>query len=145
MTRSLFLLCTWLCLALMACKHTPPQASADTKPDAPLTNTLWKLVRIEGKVPALKDGEIRLQFPLDTHNIRGYGGCNDYSGLYDLEDTSLRLHDIISTERACENLKIEQQYFRFLGEIETYQIKGDQLTLSSSGEALLIFEALYLR
>lgn len=138
-----------LASGMPACKHThsrvaEQQATASQKADAPLTNTLWKLIQIDGKPVPPQEGEIRLRFP-DAKQFLGTTGCNDYSGGYDLEDTSLALRSITATEKACDNIKVEQRYFRLLGEVETYQIKGDTLTLSSSGEVLLMFEALYLR
>lgn len=76
--------------------------------------------------------------------LTGSGGCNSYSGSYTTAGTDqITLGPIAATAKACEDADVtlvEQQYFAALGNVTTYQLDGDTLTLrDDSGAAQATF------
>lgn len=68
----------------------------------------------------------------DDGTLSGSGGCNTYSGTYTTSGTDqITIGAIAATEMACEGpaMEIEQQYFAALGNVATYQLEGNTLTL----------------
>ncbi len=76
--------------------------------------------------------------------LTGSGGCNSYSGTYTTAGTDqITLGPIAATAKACEDpdvTRVEQEYFAALGNVTTYQLDGDTLTLrDDSGAAQATF------
>ena len=60
----------------------------------------------------------------------GNGGCNEFSGNYELNDKSQILFGpIISTKMYCNNAKYENLFFDLLNKADNYLIKNDTLYL----------------
>lgn len=118
----------------------------ETKPDASLTNTYWKLVSVGGEmyrhVGANREPHLKL---LERDNaVTGFGGCNGYSGRIELADGMLRFSDLAVTQRAClEGMEIESRFLAALREANRYAIRGDTLRLLRDDEDVLGFEAVY--
>jgi putative lipoprotein len=116
------------------------------KPDAPLTNTYWKLTSLGGVacVHASDNREPHLKFVDDGSVISGSGGCNTFTGKFAAQDGALELSSIAVTQRAClEGMDTEREFLKALGSVHRYQIAGDTLQLLHDDEVLLGFEAVY--
>ena len=71
--------------------------------------------------------------------LSGTGGCNDYSTGYTVNGSSMTINPIIIGGVACGD-PIDQQessYFAALGDITSYQIQGNKLTLSGPTHTLI--------
>ena len=65
--------------------------------------------------------------------LSGSGGCNDFSGGYTAQDTTLRIGPLVSTQKACAGPEganeQEQGYLAALESARTFDQAGDALTI----------------
>jgi heat shock protein HslJ len=110
----------------------------------PLEGTLWNLVTLNGQsisestsiTLALKPNPAK-----EEYFAGGSAGCNNYSGGYTLQDNSITFSELATTMMMCEEpiMQQEQTYLAFLSMVQTYQILGNHLMLSSdAGEATFV-------
>lgn len=132
--------------------HVPASRAAHAqeskRPDASLLNTYWKPVSLYGERVALGAGEQELNMVLtEQGNVRGFAGCNRYTGGYTRDAASLVFSNLASTMMACmEGMEQEQRFHAALGSTVRYEIHGEQLTFyDNDDQAVLIFEAVYLQ
>lgn len=145
MKRSLFVLMP-LVLVLISCSpknHT----TANMKPDAPLDNTRWKMVKIAGldQFPTLEKDAF-IQFDKAANRFRGNAGCNNFTGGYTLENGKLSLGPAAMTKMYCagDGMKVEDLFSKMMGTIDSFMINGDHLVLKIGNKVVAEFEALYL-
>lgn len=122
----------------------------DRKPQASLTNTYWKLIKLAGKPATIGAGgkELMLQLMEQEQRFRGFSGCNNYSGSYAISaDNGLELGQAISTRMACaEGMDQEHAYLTMLPKVSAFTIDGESLRLlNSDGVELASFESRYLQ
>ena len=121
-------------MILAAC--TPPASQSGSGGD--LTGKVWALTELKGMTPAADTG-ISAQFSPDG-KISGSAGCNRYSGTYTVSGSSITISSsIASTMMMCDDAIMEQEnaYLKALPEAKTYEIKGDQLTLTGADKTSL--------
>jgi len=132
---------------LMLVAPAAPPASSAAAPDAPLTNTYWKLVGI-GSEPyehGTDNREPRLQFGKQEGVISGFTGCNNLTGGYAVDGDRLDLTEIAATQKACiEGMDVEQRFLQALRQVNCYEISGDTLQLYRDDVLELEFAAVYL-
>jgi len=107
-----------------------------------LENTRWKLTKLDAEsisTPA-SGKEIYIQF--NKGKIDGFSGCNKIGGKYKTSDNSLKITDIISTKMACPEMKMENTFTQALSKTESYTLKDKILSLTSSDNSIIIFEAM---
>ncbi|MEL1245867.1 META domain-containing protein [Flavobacterium sp. DGU11] len=123
-------------IALTGCR-----SAKATQPMDLLTGTVWELSSINGqKVDA---GSNRNGLPTASFNtelkISGNGGCNTYSGSYNLnENEGINISQVMSTKMFCEG-SIENEYFKELGKVNMAKIDKDKLTLMEGVDERLVF------
>jgi heat shock protein HslJ len=105
---------------------------------APMTGSATGL---EGTRWMMPDSPVTLTF--EEGHATGTGGCNQYRATYTVSGSALTLGPAISTKRACVeeagNAR-ETAYFAALGNVASYSVSGDRLTLSNAaGEPVLTF------
>lgn len=105
-----------------------------------LADTQWQLQSMNGQ--AVPTGIIvSMDFTTDT--VGGVGFCNNYGGNYRLEGNTLILEQIVMTMMAClgdNRDQLEQEHMVALGQVATYQIEANMLTLfDSANQPLLQF------
>lgn len=105
----------------------------------PLEGTRWALVELAGS-PVLfpAKGAKRPYFVLDANGaIRGFAGCNSFSGKYKHHgDSEFDLFELTSTMMACPQLELEQQFLQAVEAADRYHLVGTSLFLYQ-GDALL--------
>jgi len=92
----------------------------------------------------LEDTEITAEFTSAEGKVGGSAGCNSYFAGYDINENELTVRPPIgSTMMACPEpvMEQEQQYISLLSNAETFQIEDGKLTISSSGNQVLVFVA----
>ena len=125
-----------LVLSLAACGSGPS-----------LEDTEWVLESYgkPGNLQAvLEDTEITAEFKSDEDKVGGSAGCNSYFAGYDISENELTIRPPIgSTMMACPEpvMEQEQQYISLLSNAEAFQLEDGKLTISSSGNQVLVFVA----
>ncbi len=114
---------------------------------ASIEDTIWKLESYGEKgnlQTVIQDTEITIEFKSAEGKIAGSGGCNSYFGGYEINKNELTIIPPIgSTMMACPEpiMDQEQEYFKLLETTETFQIQNGKLTISCSGNKILVFVA----
>jgi heat shock protein HslJ len=106
-----------------------------------LAGTSWQATGINnGKEAVVSEAgteKVTAAFGADG-TLSGSGGCNTYTGSYTTAGSDeITIGALAATEMACEEpaMQIEQQYFAALGNVTTYQIDGNTLTLRDANGA----------
>jgi heat shock protein HslJ len=79
-----------------------------------------------------------------AHRISGFGGCNEFGGLYRAGGRTLVVSDVASSLKLCddETSAFEQSYLALLDQSRFYTARGDTLTIYGAGRTpLLRFDA----
>lgn len=117
--------------------------------DVSLTETYWKLTEIDGQPAALGAGERELHMVLTSegNHVRGFSGCNRFTGSYEQNESQLRFKPLAATRMACrEGIEQEQRFLDALGSVMRFSIRGDSLTFYTGDERLILrFHAIALR
>jgi putative lipoprotein len=114
-------------------------------PDRAVEGTYWKL-KMLGDTAVTFGGpgrEPSLTMHSAGQRATGSGGCNTFTGSYNLKPPALTFASTGATRRACVNgMETESAYYAALALARTFSISGDVLTLSDeSGKALATFVA----
>jgi heat shock protein HslJ len=114
---------------------TPSAGSANTLP-----GSKWELVTLNAAAP-VQGTTLTLFFGSDD-KAGSDAGCNNYSGTYKVNGSSLTFGPMVSTMMACApaiNTQ-EQAYLKALGDTKSYEATADRLTLKDgAGNELAVF------
>ena len=139
-------------LILSACT---PAAPNDTSPEeddvstgeVDLVGPQWQLVSFGpagSEIPVVGESAVTLMLD-EAGQLSGSGGCNSYSGAYELDNNTLSVDQVASTLMACADDTLMQQEIDYFAALQTgmsFEVNGDQLTLSSpDGQVVLNFVA----
>ncbi|MCE2573469.1 META domain-containing protein [Motilimonas eburnea] len=123
-------------------KLPEPTAQAEFK------NTYWKLISIgDNPVPTVVGArELFVQFMLEENQVRGFSGCNNFMGNYQLDGHTVQLTPMAGTRKMCPSgMEQEQAFLQAFTDVVGYQIEGENLKLqNAAGETLLAFESRYM-
>ncbi|MGM8363498.1 META domain-containing protein [Flavobacterium sp. ARAG 55.4] len=136
-----------LSILFFSCNST--KKVKDDKTNA-VTEKYWKLIEIRGqKVTADNFAKEPYLILKSTDNrVNGNGGCNSFSGEYELQKESNRIafFKIASTRMACIKPTVEEAFFQVLETADNYVIKNDTLQLNKARMAPIAkFVAVYLK
>jgi len=110
-----------------------------------IENVRWILLSYgdpETPYAVLPDTSVTARFNSGTKQIRGSGGCNTYTGEYEIEENSLTLTGPFAvTEMWCGNEigAQESTYLEILLTAESYEI-DDNILLIRCGDDVLYYE-----
>jgi len=76
---------------------------------------------------------------LTDSRINGTGGCNSYNGRFTLIKDEFSAPNLASTMMMCIQANQETQFMQALGEKSKLSLKGDELTFTQNGKAVLVF------
>ena len=118
---------------------------------AELVNMYWKLTALNGK-PVLaaanqREPSLILQSAGAHQRATGSGGCNRFTGSYELNGNSLRFSALAGSMMACvDGMDTEKEYLETLPQVRTWKVLGQHLELfDAAGTMLARFEARALR
>ena len=119
-------------------------ASFEPQPEG-LAGTSWKVVGYNnGKqavVSVLADTELTMQFATDGR-VSGSAGCNQYTGSYTHDGSTLRFGPAASTRRMCARpegiMEQEQRFLQALETVATATWEGDTLELRGGQGQLVV-------
>ena len=116
---------------------------------ASLTNTYWRPVEIARKPPtvAADQREPHLMLVPGENKLRGFAGCNQFMGRYEVKENSVSFTGVATTRKYCEGaMDQEQEFLRALEATASYKIVGEALDLYDADSKLLArFESRYLK
>lgn len=114
-------------------------AEAATKP-GDLLGREWKLKELNGAaivLDTLFPNQPHFKFT-DLNSINGNLGCNGFGAKVAFTSTdSIHVADIVATQMACPNLKVEQQFMEALGNTKTYKLEGATLLLNNEKQEVV--------
>jgi len=116
---------------------------------AELRNTYWKLVEAGGQPvttgPDRREAQMTLS--LEDMRVKGFSGCNGFSGTYTVSGNNLTFGNVMSTKMACaDGMNVENRFFAAMSATATYAIAGERLELrDAAGKVVARFESVYLR
>ena len=114
-----------------------PVGDTDTiNQDASLFERYWQVIQLNGtsiQCTERSGREAHIIFNVQDSRISGSGGCNQFSGYFEVNGNQIRISNIISTKMACMNVPYENEFFGFLQEVNTYEVSRDTLKLFADG------------
>lgn len=142
--QALRILAVGALLILAGCAYKGPKT--DPGSGTTLSNTYWKLIAVDDIEydPVDKEHDTHLILRPD-HRVTGFGGCNNFSGSWLLEDGQLVLGPLLSTRMACPDMDFERAFLVALDGRVTADITGDLLVITGTDGTELTFKAVYLR
>jgi heat shock protein HslJ len=124
---------TWIAILLVACGGTGGD---------PLNGTAWELYSI-GQYSPVPGSRITVNF--EDGQVSGNGGCNSYSGEYQVHGDRIEFGMLASTLMACADPAMMEQETIFmgaLGDARSFEIVDGQLQIhGSDGETLTFVPA----
>ena len=118
-------------------------ASMSSSSGGTLTGQIWVLTELSGQ-PLVADTGITASFN-DDGSVSGSAGCNRYNGTYTVSGNSISFSvNMAMTMMMCEQAIMDQEsaYINTLGQVKTYTISGDRLSLNGAdGKPILVYQA----
>ncbi|HEX8751197.1 MAG TPA: META domain-containing protein [Nitrospira sp.] len=116
---------------------------------ASLTNTYWRPVEIAGKPVSVAAGqrEPHIMLVPDSDAMRGFAGCNQMQGRYEVRGKGLRFLGTATTRMFCqETMEQERAFLHAIEATSQYKIAGETMELyDTNGQLLARFESRYLK
>ncbi len=118
------------------------------KPSASLTGTYWKLLELNGEpaVIGAKGKELSITLVRHDNKIRGFSGCNNIMGNFEIiNGGTLLFSQLASSRKLCAaGMQQESTFMAMLESVKSFQVTGDTMTLNDSGRRVLLrFKAVY--
>ena len=124
-------------LALLACG-----GSAKSDAGASPVDRDWELVALGSQADPVGMGGRRITLRLDAQASRaaGFGGCNRYSGGFEIAGATLKFGAMAATKMACaQGMDVEDRYLPALGSVQAWKLAGGELVLEAAGVPVLRF------
>lgn len=123
-------------------------AIVSVDPLADLVNTYWKLISIGDNEITMNSSQQReafLQLSTENNSVKGFSGCNNYRGSYQVAGNSLSFGAMASTKKACmTGMDTEAKMMAVLAGTAHYSIHKNTLTLLNvQKKPTAVFEAMY--
>lgn len=105
---------------------------------------IWGLMKINDRRIQLNDLPQTPMIEINTldHSIRGSTGCNTFSSTFEFDETqhffSIKF-PVAQTKRGCPDTGIESEFLEALKQVDSYQKRGLDLFLISTGKTVLTF------
>jgi putative lipoprotein len=100
----------------------------------------WQLAELDGEAIAQEETSRLpyLEVADDAATFAGFSGCNNYTGSYRLEGTSVSFENAISTRKHCEGLMdLETRYLAMLANVATWRMEDQKLVVGDSERSAL--------
>jgi putative lipoprotein len=123
-------------------------AVVSVDPLAELSNTYWKLVSLNENDVAMAEKQKKeafLQLRADNNSVKGFGGCNAFTGGYKVNGNDLNFGPLVATGAACmAGMNTESDFMQALDVTTYYSIHKETLTLlSDQRQPVARFKAMY--
>ncbi|MFD2247180.1 META domain-containing protein [Pontibacter ruber] len=126
-------------ILLFGTSCTVPTSQPIGEPTA-LVETYWILYSIsEEKIAPDEGTPCFLRFEAKDRDVKGFAGCNRFSGKYNLTGDRLKIYELSVTRMSCPHMELENYLLKTLEEVTTYRIAGEILTLYKGDKAVATF------
>ena len=143
MNRWVVALC--VTVLLTACAGTDGASSPSPTADAAdLEGVTWVLDQASAEaLSATAPPDARVDLTFEAAGAHGLAACNTYRGSYSLDGNSLTFGEMATTLMACasEVSDLEAAYLGKLGEVSSYALDGERLTLAGGDGSDMSFSA----
>jgi len=128
-------------LTLLACTESSstqlPPMSSEPSPQSrvALKNSAWRLELWERKgnaVALVPQIEVSLHF--EDNQVNGFGGCNRFSGSFNMVDDQLSIGTLEATQRGCDPVVMNQES-QFLSALQSIR----RIASDPSGRLILFY------
>lgn len=100
----------------------------------------WKLVELKSK-PVPNYVQATLIFEKSPKRFSGNNSCNNYSGTYESDDTTLKFGPAMSTKKYCDAVADwEAAYMNMLTTVDNYVLRDGQLKLFQGTKIVAILK-----
>lgn len=144
-----------LAVAITACNNSGNKTNSENKTDegsVELTSKPEDLMGKEWKLEELNGVKIKLDTTFKNYpyikfdaqeKISGNLGCNGFGANAKFNGAdSIKVSDIVGTQMACPNLKIEQDFSEALRNAKTYKVDGNVLYLNNEHSVVAKLETI---
>ena len=98
----------------------------------------WKMIQYRGSSFETREG-YTITFDAEK-KITGVGDCNRLNGNYVInDDGTLKIDLLVSTRMMCLDQPQEDEFFKALQAVDSWQVDGTLLMLFTQGELISIF------
>lgn len=90
----------------------------------------WTLAEMEGR--NFSADKPNIEFNRDTKRVSGSGGCNRFSGTFEVNGSLLKFSPIASTKMACrdgDRQRVETTFLNLLQKTTRFEVEGNKLRL----------------
>jgi copper homeostasis protein (lipoprotein) len=126
-----------------------PEGCSGPSSTALLENTYWKLITLNNTSVESSEGTRELHLVLNSQDqrVKGFAGCNNFMGAYQLEGPKITFSRVAGTMMACAgDMSVEQHIHEMLSRVIRWKISGETLQLTNDqGIPLATFESRYMR
>lgn len=104
-----------------------------------LSGVRWKLNELQGQpVPSTEpDMTPYLEFT-DDNRVIGFAGCNQFTGAYETDGLRLSFKPLATTQKACLNGSVEDQFLATIQGIDNYTVNESGLAFYKARTAALV-------
>jgi putative lipoprotein len=125
---------------------SPREAAAvDAVSVSELEDTYWKLTRLADRPVTVSEGQREPHLVLGSQDgrLKGFAGCNQMTGPYSIDGSSIEFGPIAMTQRAClGGMETEATFARALDAAVSYRLLAHHLELiDADGTTVARFEA----
>jgi heat shock protein HslJ/uncharacterized lipoprotein NlpE involved in copper resistance len=117
--------------------------------DDRIAEKYWLLIELNGKVlePTKHIQQMHVMLKLKDSKVYGYGGCNRFSGHFELLDGNrIVFTKMLNSLITCKNNEQERAFLQVFELANTYAIHNDTLSLTKSRmPSMAKFKAVYMR
>jgi len=118
-----------------------------------ITEKYWKLIEIRGKQVVLDESFKREPYFIlknEEQRVNGHGGCNTFSGTYEIDQAAKRIKfsQMVTSMMMCLNMEIEDEMKKIFETADNYSLSSDgkYLSLNRARMAPLArFEVVYFK
>ena len=101
----------------------------------------WKIDEVLGApVTAFEENDAFISFQKEESRFYGSTGCNSFFGNFVIEENSdnIRLENIGSTKKLCENMALEDSIFYVFGKVASVRYDNNKMhLLGKNGNVLM--------
>lgn len=134
-----------LLVTLVGCKTSQRVVEQRSYENPLLVEKMWVVTQINGKelqYPNQADAAY-LQFE-NNLSIHGFGGCNNFSGQYNVSADTIAFDKVGATLRLCPQQEIEDALFKSMSEIVTFKASKTNLKLYDKKKRVVL-NCIYLK
>jgi heat shock protein HslJ len=118
-------------LVAAACASLAPTPSSD------LAGTRWAVREINGQPTQTRAPSVEFAA---ADRIRGVGGCNQFTGVYEAAEGAIEVRALGRTKMACETplMQQEETFFSVLDDAKAYRREGESLVITADNGTLVL-------